>query len=108
MARYGLLINYEFCVGCRSCEIACKTEHQRPAEEWGIRVREVAPEATGGKQYFVPFPTDKCNLCGKRTTKGKQPACVHNCWENVMKFGTVAELAKLMEQKSHTVIWAPH
>lgn len=25
--RNGLLIDYEFCTGCQSCEIACKQEH---------------------------------------------------------------------------------
>ncbi len=108
MPRYGLFINYDFCVGCHACEVACKTENNRPAEEWGIRVREVEPETTGGKQYFFPFPTDKCNLCGKRTVKGKDPACVHNCWAGIMKFGTVEELAREMEKKPRSVIWAPH
>ena len=30
MPKYGLLIDYEFCVGCHACEIACKQEHNRP------------------------------------------------------------------------------
>ena len=24
---YGLLINYEFCTGCHSCEVSCQMEH---------------------------------------------------------------------------------
>lgn len=44
MPKYGLLINYEFCVGCHVCELACKQEHNRPDGEWGIYVKEVKPE----------------------------------------------------------------
>ena len=30
MAREGLLIDYEFCTGCHTCEIACQMEHGFP------------------------------------------------------------------------------
>ena len=108
MPKYGLLIDYEFCVGCRVCEIACKQEHNRPPEEWGIYVKEIEPEIAWGKSYYFPVPTDNCNLCGKRITKGLQPACVHNCWAGVMTFGTIQELTGYIEKKPRTVLWAPH
>ncbi|MFC1892308.1 4Fe-4S binding protein, partial [Thermodesulfobacteriota bacterium] len=41
MAKYGLLIDYEFCVGCRVCELACKKEHNRSDDEYGIIVEEI-------------------------------------------------------------------
>jgi len=108
MPKFGLLIDYEFCIGCRSCEIACKQEHNRPPEEWGIRVMKVEPEVSGGKLYYFPFPTDKCNLCGKRRAKGLEPACVKHCLAKVIRFGTIEELAKHMLKKSKTVLWVPH
>lgn len=108
MPKYGLLIDYEYCVGCRVCELACRQEHNRPQDEYGIYVNEVKPEISGGKLYYFPFPTDKCNLCGKRIARGKQPACVHNCWAGVMKFGAIEELARYQQEKSHTVLWVPH
>ena len=108
MPKYGLLIDYEFCTGCRACEIACKQEHNRRPEEWGIYVKEVEPEVTGGKLYYFPFPTDNCNLCGKRIAKGLQPACVKNCYAGVMEFGTIGELTQRMQEKPRTVLWAPH
>ena len=108
MPKYGLLIEYEFCVGCRACELACKEEHSRPEGEWGIYVTAVDPGITGGKPYFIPFPTDKCNLCGKRIARGLLPACVQNCWAGVMSFGTVEELARQAKDKPKTVLWIPH
>lgn len=108
MPKYGLLINYEYCVGCHSCEISCKQEHNRPPEEWGIRVNEVAPEIAGGKLYYFPFPTDHCNFCGKRIARGLQPACVKHCWTGVMKFGKIEELVPYLQEQPRTVLWVPH
>ena len=108
MPKFGLLIDYEFCVGCRVCELACKKEHNRPDDESGIYVNEIDPEINGGKQYFIPYPTDKCNLCGKRIAKGKKPACVHNCWANVMRFGKIDDLVGFLGEKARTVLWIPH
>ena len=108
MPKYGLLIDYEYCTGCHVCEIACKKEHDRPDDEWGIIVKEVEPDVTGCNQYYFPFPTDKCNLCGKRISKGLKPACVSHCWAQVMKFGTISELTEYMKQKAKTVLWVAH
>ena len=41
--RNGLLIDYEFCTGCQSCEIACKQEHGFSVGTWGIRVLDEGP-----------------------------------------------------------------
>ena len=38
--EYGLYIDYEWCSGCHSCELACKQEHSLKTDEWGIRVME--------------------------------------------------------------------
>ena len=31
--KYGLLIDYTWCTGCHSCEMACKVEHGWQAGE---------------------------------------------------------------------------
>ena len=105
--KYGFLIDYEFCTGCHSCEISCKQEHNRLAGESGIKVIEIDPRQTGGKSYYFPFITDKCNLCGKRIAKGLKPACIHNCWTGVMIFGLVKELAVDLDTKPRRVLWVP-
>ena len=35
---YGLLIDYEYCTGCYSCEVACKNELKLPHGKWGIKL----------------------------------------------------------------------
>ncbi|MFH1651132.1 MAG: 4Fe-4S binding protein [Chloroflexota bacterium] len=106
MPRYGLLIDYEFCVGCHACEVACQQEHHRAQDEPGITVLEVPPDVSGGKWYYIPFPTDRCKRCGKRIARGKAPACVQNCWVGVMKFGKIEEMAAEVQKKPRMVLWS--
>jgi len=108
MAKYGILINYKYCNGCRSCELACKQEHSRPPDEWGLKVIEVDPHVTGKRKYYFPFPTSNCNLCGKRIARGKQPACVHHCRVKAMKFGKIEDLTEAIANEKESVLWSPH
>ena len=110
MARVGLLIDYEYCSGCHSCEVACQMEHKLPPDRWGIKLAEIGPWQIEGDKWqyaYVPVPTEMCDLCEERVAKGKPPSCVQHCQSAVMKFGLVEELAKEMESKSHLVLFAP-
>ena len=110
MERYGLLINYEYCTGCHSCEVACKQEHNIPVGKWGIKISEIGPWQISKNKWqlsYIPVPTDLCTLCKSRTKKGKLPACVHNCNAAVMKYGPVEELAKEMIGSNRMVLFAP-
>ncbi|MGI6032726.1 MAG: hypothetical protein ACOX69_04850 [Coriobacteriales bacterium] len=112
MTQYGLLIDYEYCSGCQSCEVTCKESHNYPVGKWGIRVLEEGPweieDGTGIFDYnYIPVPTDLCDLCKDRTAKGKEPLCVHHCLANVITYGTTEELAKKMAEKNKQVLWAP-
>ena len=108
--RNGLLIDYEFCTGCHSCEVACKEEHGFPVGKGGIRLYQDGPWEIDGKHIHwnkVPVPTDLCDLCADRVAVGKEPTCVHHCQAFCMKFGPVEELAKELAQKPKQVLWAP-
>lgn len=113
--EYGLLIDYEFCSGCQTCEIACKMEHDLPVGKWGIRVLEDGPwqkcdDDDEGKNFNwnkIPVPTDLCDLCVDRVKAGKVPTCVHHCQAFVIKFGKVEELAKELAKKPKQVLWVP-
>jgi Fe-S-cluster-containing dehydrogenase component len=68
MPRNGLLIDYEYCTGCHTCEVACKQEHNYPAGKWGIKVTEYTLETFNKIAIdYIPFPTDLCDLCATRT-----------------------------------------
>jgi len=108
MARKGLLIDYEYCTGCHTCEVACKQEHNYPTGKWGIKVTEYLLETFDKVAIdYIPFPTDLCDLCAKRVKNGEQPACVKHCQAACMYYGTVTELAKTMDKKPKTVLFAP-
>ncbi len=109
MPRKGLMIDYEYCTGCHSCEVACKQEHGYPVGKGGIHLNEIITTLPDERLRidYIPFPTAYCDLCSARTRKGEQPACVKHCQAQVMYYGTVADLAKIMERNSHTVLFSP-
>ncbi len=108
MSRMGLLIDYEYCTGCHTCEVACKQEHDYAVGEWGIKLNEsIVVRSEKVIIDFIPFPTQGCDLCGSRTSQGLLPACVKHCQANCMMYGTITELSKVMENKPKTVLFAP-
>ena len=107
--HFGLLIDYEYCTGCHTCEIACAQEHHWSAGMSGIKVIEVIQKKPKDKLYlaYLAFPTELCVLCAGRTKKGLEPACVQHCMAACMKYGRIEELAKEMSDKPRMVLWAP-
>jgi Fe-S-cluster-containing dehydrogenase component len=93
VSKNGLLIEYNFCTGCHTCEVACQQEHDFPAGKNGINVTE--------------FPTDLCDLCINRYQQGEEPACVKHCQARVMQFGPISKLATEMENRPKMVLFAP-
>ena len=111
MSRKGLMIDYDFCTGCHTCEVACKQEHDYPVGKGGIHLCEVITEGPGPDPVYridyLPFTTAYCDLCAARTAQGELPSCVKHCQASTMYYGTVEELAKKMEEKPHCVMFTP-
>jgi Fe-S-cluster-containing dehydrogenase component len=108
--RYALWINYGYCTGCHTCEIACKKELDLPYGQWGIHILQDGPRklANGKWDYnYIPTPTSLCDLCAKRVAEGRKPSCVHHCQAGVMAFGTVEELALKLAETPQSAIFAP-
>lgn len=106
MSRNGLLIDYEYCSGCHSCEVSCKNEKKLPRGKWGIKLTEVGPwQVTGDKWEwnYVPVPTELCDLCEDRVKNGETPSCVLHCLGKCMEYGPVEELAKKAAEKGKKV-----
>jgi Fe-S-cluster-containing dehydrogenase component len=107
--KYGLLIDYEYCTGCHTCETACKVEHSLTTGQWGIKVMSDGPRKleTGKFEFInVPLPTSLCDLCSSRVKKGKLPTCVQHCQSAVMSYGTLAELGVKLAEKPQMVLFA--
>lgn len=104
----GLLFDYEFCFGCHTCEMACKTEHNFDKGQWGIQLFQIGPRKiqTGAWEYaFIPVPTELCDMCADRQAEGRVPTCVHHCMGNVIEFGDVEELAAKAAKKPRMVLF---
>ena len=64
MAKHGILVDYEWCTGCHSCEFACQMEHGFPVGQTGVMVKEVGPYRIEGDHWqyaYMPVPTDQCD-----------------------------------------------
>src|SRR4030042_4521764 len=46
--RHGLLIDYEYCTGCHTCEIACSQEYHWPAGMARIKRAEIVTHIPQG------------------------------------------------------------
>ena len=107
---YGLLFDYEYCTNCGSCQVTCKEEHGYPVGKSGIQVHVDGPWKIDDENWNFnnwPIVTDLCDLCADRTAKGREPMCVHHCLANVMRYGTVAELAPMLAEKPKQVLFVP-
>ncbi len=110
MPRNGLLVEYDYCTGCHACEVACKQEHNYSGGVCGVRVDElvtVGNDKDDVNVSFVPIITRFCDLCADRTKRGETTACVKHCQAICLHYSTITELAKTMEEKPQTLIFAP-
>jgi Fe-S-cluster-containing dehydrogenase component len=97
MIDKALLVDFEYCTGCRACELACRNEHDIPDGMWGVKVTEEGPWRlpSGGWHWdYVPVPTEICDFCADRVAKGSEPSCVQHCPAKVIECGSTDELLK--------------
>lgn len=106
MAKNGLLIDYTYCTGCHSCEVACKNHLGLKTGKWGIKLVEVGPfvvqQGTPDKFEWVqmPVPTSLCDMCVDEVEKGYRPMCALHCMGACIDYGTVEELAAKMATRN--------
>ena len=110
----GILIDYEWCTGCHTCEIACQKELGLSPDQYGIKLAEfiwpITDDSTDWQhqdrwQYtYLPMPLDLCDLCAERTAKGKLPSCVQHCQAKCLEYGELEVLsAKLADHPKQTL-----
>ena len=104
MTQTALYIDYEFCSGCHSCEIACRNELELPVDAWGIKVLEDKPRQNpDGKWHwdYIAIPTELCDLCEERVASGELPSCVQHCQAKCLEYGTIEECAAKLAAKGN-------
>lgn len=106
---YGLLIDYEYCTGCHTCEVACAQEYNFDEGISGMKVIEIVEKLPNEKYYlaYFPFPTEVCSLCLRRIKKGLEPQCVKHCMSRCLEFGRLEDLIEKMKGKKRMAIFRP-
>jgi len=83
-----VLIDHDYCIGCRYCVQACPYGARYFDEEGGV--------------------SDKCTWCYHRISQGRQPACVEVCPVGARKFGNMldpeSEIRKILATKRTFVL----
>ena len=111
MSQNALYIDYEFCSGCHSCEIACRNELELPIEDFGMKLLEDKPRqhADGSWHWdYIAVPGELCDLCASRVEAGLLPSCVQCCQAKVLEYGTIEECAaKLAAKPRKAAVFVP-
>ena len=98
MHKY-LAVDYGFCTGCHTCEIACQQVHGLAPDKFGIKLTQIGPDQLDERRWqyeFVPVLTDRCDHCSYRQAEGKQPSCVQHCQAGCLYYGSLDELADVI------------
>ncbi|MGZ5966686.1 MAG: 4Fe-4S dicluster domain-containing protein, partial [Polyangiales bacterium] len=100
-----VVVDYNWCIGCRYCEAACPyharrfnwTKPEIPKEEinpnQGYLSNRIRPQGV----------VEKCTFCLHRTREGRQPACLDACPTGARVFGNLldpnSEIRWVLENK---------
>ena len=89
----GFYVDMTSCIGCRTCQVACKSAHNLPV---GTNYRVVRSFCTGSgfapRSYNVSISLAGCDACADLRELGEQPACVAACPMRALEFGDIDEL----------------
>jgi molybdopterin-containing oxidoreductase family iron-sulfur binding subunit len=100
-----VVIDYDWCIGCRCCMSACPygARHFNWAEP--VLPKEEMNPVTHylGNRPRPKGVVEKCTFCIQRTRSGRYPACVEICPVGARKFGNLldpqSEIRRVMDTK---------
>ena len=88
-----VVIDYDWCIGCRYCAVACPYW----ARHFNWAKPEIPAEAVNPQTHYLgnrPRPRgvmEKCTFCIQRTRKGRLPVCQEACPTGARIFGDLAD-----------------
>ena len=88
-----VVVDYNWCIGCRYCEAACPYHARR--FNWHkpeIPAAEINPDQSYLSNRIRPQGVvEKCTFCLHRTREGRLPACLEACPTGARVFGNVLD-----------------
>ena len=88
-----VVIDYDWCVGCRCCVTACPYG----ARHFNWTTPQIPDDKLNPRTHYLgnrPRPkgvVEKCTFCIQRTRNGRYPACVEICPVGARKFGNLLD-----------------
>jgi Fe-S-cluster-containing dehydrogenase component len=88
-----VVIDYDWCIGCRYCMAACPYDGRR----FNWSKPEVPKEELNKEQHYLgnrprkKGVMEKCTFCIQRSRSGKNPACVEACPTGARIFGNLLD-----------------
>ena len=100
-----VVVDYDWCIGCRFCEAACPYFARR--FNWAeptIAADEINPnQGYLSNRIRVKGVMEKCTFCLHRSREGRYPACLEACPTGARKFGNLldplSEVRQVIENK---------
>lgn len=88
-----VVVDYDWCIGCRYCEAACPYFGRRfNWTEPKIPTEEINPDQHYlGNRLRSKGVMEKCTFCIQRSRKGENPACVEACPTGARVFGNLLD-----------------
>ena len=90
-----VVVDYNWCIGCRYCEAACPYHARR----FNWRAPEIPADEINPNQGYLSNRirpqgvVEKCTFCLNRTRKGLLPACLEACPTGARVFGNLLDPA---------------
>ena len=88
-----VVVDYNWCIGCRYCEAACPYHARR----FNWRKPEIPADEVNPDQGYLSNRirpqgvVEKCHYCLHRTRKGRLPACLEACPTGARVFGNILD-----------------
>jgi molybdopterin-containing oxidoreductase family iron-sulfur binding subunit len=88
-----VVVDYNWCIGCRYCEAACPYHARR----FNWKAPQVPPEEVNPDQGYLSNRirpqgvVEKCHFCLHRTRQGRLPACLEACPTGARVFGNILD-----------------
>lgn len=88
-----VVVDYNWCIGCRYCEAACPYHARRfNWKQPEVPADEVNPDQSYLSNRIRPVGVvEKCTYCLHRTRRGRMPACLEACPTGARVFGNILD-----------------
>lgn len=88
-----IVVDYDWCIGCRYCEVACPYFARRfNMADPSVRPSELNPDqGLLSNRARSKGVMEKCHFCLHRTRRGEYPACLEACPTGARKFGNLLD-----------------